>query len=90
MCGNLMNFYRDEDTGKYVLAINPGRATFYGRTQWTPLDWAQRQQLRGKPLALWLHGFYATHAANGNRNVSGSAAGAGTRILSWSGEREGI
>ena len=25
--------------------------------------WAQRQRLRGKPLALWLHGFYASHAA---------------------------
>ena len=25
-------------------------------------DWDQRQQLRGKPLALWLMGFYASHA----------------------------
>ena len=32
-------------------------------TQWTQIDWQQRQQLRGKPLALWLHGFYASHAA---------------------------
>ena len=53
---------RDEDTGKYVVEINPDLAKFYGRTQWTQIDWAQRQQLRGKPLALWLHGFYATHA----------------------------
>ena len=53
---------RDEDTGRYVLEINPKLAAFYGRTQWTQLDWEQRQQLRGKPLALWLHGFYASHA----------------------------
>ena len=53
---------RDEDTGRYVVEINPRLAKFYGRTQWTQLDWEQRQQLRGKPLALWLHGFYASHA----------------------------
>ena len=44
------------------MEINPKLAAFYGRTQWTQLDWEQRQQLRGKPLALWLHGFYASHA----------------------------
>ena len=54
---------RDEDTGRYVLEINPKLAKFYGRTQWTQIDWEQRQQLRGKPLALWLHGFYASHAS---------------------------
>ena len=54
---------RDEATGHTVLEINPKLAAFYGRSQWTQLDWEQRQQLRGKPLALWLHGFYASHAA---------------------------
>ena len=54
---------RDEDTGRYVVEINPKLAKFYGRSQWTQIDWEQRQQLRGKPLALWLHGFYASHAA---------------------------
>ena len=53
---------RDEDTGRYVVDINPKLAKFYGRSQWTQIDWEQRQQLRGKPLALWLHGFYASHA----------------------------
>ena len=61
--GNLMNFYRDEDTGRTALEINPKLARFFGRSQWTQIDWEQRQQLRGKPLALWLHGFYASHAA---------------------------
>ena len=54
---------RDEETGRYVVDINPKLAKFYGRTQWTQIDWEQRQQLRGKPLALWLHGFYASHAS---------------------------
>ena len=54
---------RDEATGRYVVEINPKLAAFYGRSQWTQIDWEQRQRLRGKPLALWLHGFYASHAA---------------------------
>ena len=53
---------RDEETGRYVVVINPKLARFYGRSHWTQIDWAQRQALRRKPLALWLHGFYATHA----------------------------
>ena len=61
--GSLINGgRRDEETGRYVLEINPKLAKFYGRSQWTQLDWQERQELRGKPLALWLHGFYATHA----------------------------
>ena len=35
---------------------------FFGPTRWTQIDWEQRQRLRGKPLASWLHGFYASHA----------------------------
>ena len=54
---------RDEETGRYVVEINPDLATFYGRSRWTQIDWEQRQRLRSKPLALWLHGFYASHAA---------------------------
>ena len=53
---------RDEATGQYVVQINPKLAAFYGVAEWTQLDWDQRQQLRGKPLALWLMGFYASHA----------------------------
>ena len=52
---------RDEITRRYVLEINPQLARLYA-AGWTACDWAQRQQLRGKPLALWLHGFYASHA----------------------------
>ena len=54
---------RDKKTGRYVVEINPDLAAFYGRSQWTQIDWEQRQLLRSKPLALWLHGFYASHAA---------------------------
>ena len=60
--GSLLEFYRDEDTQRYRLEINPKIKALYA-AGWTACDWAQRQQLRGKPLALWLHGFYASHAA---------------------------
>ena len=61
--GSLLEFSRDEDTGRTVLEINPKLAPFFGHSQWTQIDWEQRQLLRNKPLALWLHGFYASHAA---------------------------
>ena len=61
--GTLLEFYRDEDTGRTVLEINPKLAPFFGPARWTQIDWEQRQLLRSKPLALWLHGFYASHAA---------------------------
>jgi len=61
--GSLLEFYRDEDTGRTVLEINPKLAPFFGPTRWTQIDWEQRQRLRGKPLAVWLHGFYASHTA---------------------------
>ena len=54
---------RDERSGRYVVQINPKlAASSTADSQWTQLDWEQRQQLRGKPLALWLMGFYASHA----------------------------
>ena len=53
----------DEDTGRYVVEINPKMMVLYGSTRWTAIDWEQRRRLRSKPLALWLHGFYASHAA---------------------------
>ena len=46
-----------------VLEINPKLArVLRPAPSWTQIDWEQRQLLRNKPLALWLHGFYASHA----------------------------
>ena len=59
--GSLLEGYRDEDTERYRLEINPKLKALYD-AGWTAIDWQQRQQLRRKPLALWLHGFYASHA----------------------------
>ena len=53
---------RNEETGFYELALNPRIASLYNDDGWTGQDWEQRKTLKGKPLALWLHGFYSSHA----------------------------
>jgi hypothetical protein len=53
---------KNEETEKYELVINPKIASLYNDDGWTGQDWEQRKQLMGKPLALWLHGFYSTHS----------------------------
>jgi hypothetical protein len=52
---------RNEKTGFYELVLNPRIASLYNDDGWTGLDWEQRKALQGKPLALWLHGFYSSH-----------------------------
>lgn len=52
---------KDDLTRHYALKINPDLAALFD-TGWTALDVQQRQSLRGKSLALWLHAFYASHA----------------------------
>ena len=59
--GSLLEFMRDDDSGRYVVIFNPKILTFY-EGGWTAIDWRDRQLLRGKPLALGLHGYLATHA----------------------------
>lgn len=53
---------RDEETGVYRLRLDPDTIKLYGAADWTGLEWQQRETLKGKPLALWLHGYYASHA----------------------------
>jgi hypothetical protein len=61
--GNLIaDWKRDDALGSYKITLNPHLVKLYGWNDWTAVDWEQRQKLRGKPLALWLHGFYSSHA----------------------------
>lgn len=46
---------------KYRIKMNPEIAGLLA-TGTTWLDWSVRQELRGQPLAQWLHGYYSTHA----------------------------
>ena len=59
--GSLLEFCRDEHTNRYRLEINPKIKALYD-AGFTQIDWQQRQRLRRKPLAQWLHGFLASHA----------------------------
>lgn len=56
------SFFRDDDTGRYVVKFNQEMATLYGQGH-TYIDWEQRKALGQNNLAKWLHGFYTTHAA---------------------------
>ena len=61
--GNLIaSWVRDDTSRAYKLTLNAETLKLYRWNDWTAIDWEQRQALRGKPLALWLHGFYSSHA----------------------------
>jgi hypothetical protein len=61
--GGLISYgARNDETGFYELELNPKIASLYDDASWTGEDWEQRKKLIGKPLALWLHGFYSTHS----------------------------
>ncbi|AJE23468.1 plasmid replication initiator TrfA [Azotobacter chroococcum] len=53
--------YRDDETREYVIRLNPKLHTLFASDQFTQVDWSVRHALDGKPLAQWLHGFYASH-----------------------------
>lgn len=60
--GLLDEAYKDEVSQEWVISLNPKLKELYAADQFTQIDWAVRQMLSGKPLAQWLHGFYASHA----------------------------
>lgn len=63
-CGSLIDeYFRDASSRRYVLILNPRMKVIFNRDSWTQIDWNIRHELRGHPLAQWLHGFYSTHAA---------------------------
>lgn len=54
--------YRDKETREYVIHLNPKLSALFKVDQFTLVDWSVRHALDGKPLAQWLHGYYASHA----------------------------
>lgn len=55
------NWYLDEVNKNCVVKLNPDLVNLFSRDTWTGIEWEQRKALKGKPLALWLHGFYSSH-----------------------------
>ena len=71
--------FRHKGQNYYWLQLNPKIVQLYTAGYWTAINWEQRQELRRKPLALWLHGYYASHfdpyplKVETIRNLSGSS-----------------
>ena len=76
--GTLLKGARDELTGHYVVELEIKLLTMY-QAGWTQIEWGVRHKLRRKPLALWLHGWYCSHAKSHRlkvetiRKLSGSS-----------------
>ena len=59
---NLLGFEREEETQRYKLSVNPKMVKLYA-TGWTQSDYEERIRIGNKKfLALWLHGYIASHA----------------------------
>jgi hypothetical protein len=80
--------YRDEKTREYVLVLNPKLCPLFAADQFTQVDWSVRQALNGKPLAQWLHGYYASHAKPYPVNVATLLKLAGSEDASPSSARQ--
>lgn len=69
--GQLIHHWeRNEGTKKNHVVINPKIAPFFQGALWTGVKLEERIQLKGKQLALWLHGFYSTHRIPFNYKVA--------------------
>ncbi len=53
---------KDEETQEWVVELNPKLRPLFASDQFTQVEWNVRHALSGKPMAQWLHGFYASHA----------------------------
>lgn len=53
---------RDDETGHYVIEMNPKIAALFGTDGWSGVEFETRRALKGQPLAQWLHQFYLSHA----------------------------
>ena len=53
---------RDDETGQYVIEMNPKIVSLFGTDGWTGVEIEVRRALKKQPLAQWLHQFYSSHA----------------------------
>lgn len=61
--GGLIRFAaKDEETQEWVIELDEKLRPLFAADQFTQVEWAVRHALDGKPMAQWLHGFYASHA----------------------------
>ena len=61
--GGAVSWYvRDDETKLFKVKLDKNLLALFGKGQWSALEWEKRLKLRRYPLALWLHGFYSSHA----------------------------
>lgn len=60
--GLLAGAAKDEETQEWVIELDAKMRPLFADDGFTQIEWKVRQALSGKPLAQWLHGFYASHA----------------------------
>lgn len=61
--GSLISAYvREETTRAYKITFAREVLALFAPACWTQLEWQERLALKGKPLALWLHSYYSSHA----------------------------
>lgn len=46
----------------YIIQIDPAILSLFGPGGWSAIEIQQRRALKNQPTALWLHGFYSSHA----------------------------
>ena len=62
--GSLLNHvFKDEDTQEWVINLDQNMLNLFAPDRFTLIQWSTRRALTGQPLAQWLQGFYASHAA---------------------------
>ena len=66
--GALLKGAGDEKTGVYVIELESRLEALY-MAGWTQIEWDERVLLRRKPLALWLHGWFCSHAESFPLNI---------------------
>lgn len=53
---------RDDESGHYVIEMNPKIVSLFGTDGWSSVEFEVRRALKKQPLGQWLHGFYSSHA----------------------------
>lgn len=59
----IMQASGNDETKVIQLLLDPLLIKLFLPNKWSALWWEERRALKRKPLALWLHGYYASHAA---------------------------
>lgn len=61
--GLISSYTREETTRVYKVTFAKEILTLFAPACWTLLQWEERLALKGKPLALWLHSYFCSHAS---------------------------